>query len=215
MTDYYSEWFEVAYLNAGTTASKINAELMRKFAIHGIPDRMISDNGPPYSSREFADFMDKMNIEHITMSPLHSQTNGLAEKSVQTAKKLMRKAEETKTNVHLMLLNLRNTPTESGSPAQRQLGRRTRTTIPTTEDKLDQDPIPKATVIQNKSKERRRAKAYYDKNAKDLVPIEEGDNLRYRHKHKWEPAKLTGTPNRSDPRSYTIQNKQGTTLKRN
>ena len=63
--DYYSRYIEIAKFTS-TTSKDITNHLNFIFSRHGIPERLISDNGPQYSSREFADFS----------SPLYAQANG-------------------------------------------------------------------------------------------------------------------------------------------
>jgi len=54
--------------------------MMPIFARHGIPDVIVSDNGPQYSSHEFGEFVKTLNVKHITSSPYHPQGNGEAER---------------------------------------------------------------------------------------------------------------------------------------
>ncbi|KAK9513146.1 hypothetical protein VZT92_026707 [Zoarces viviparus] len=74
------------------------------FARFGIPQTVISDNGLCYSSQEFRGFAHAWDFEHITSSPLYPQSNGLAEKTVQTVKALMDKAHAQRTDPYLSLL---------------------------------------------------------------------------------------------------------------
>ena len=76
--DYFSNYFEVKYLIAVNSRS-IMACLKDIFARHGIPDELFSDNGPQYSSAEFAK---NWEFVHSTSSPLYPKANGLAESSV-------------------------------------------------------------------------------------------------------------------------------------
>ena len=60
------------------------------FARYGIPDVIILDNGPQYSSREFKEFAEEYEFTHVTSSPYHLQGNGEVECVVKTVKKLLR-----------------------------------------------------------------------------------------------------------------------------
>lgn len=95
------------------------------FAMFGIPETLLSDNGPCYSSREFKNFARIWDFEHTTGSPLYPQSNGLAQKTVQTAKALMDKAHAQQADPYLSLLEYRNTPVDGlKSPAQLLMSRR-------------------------------------------------------------------------------------------
>ena len=74
--DYYSCYFEVDELTS-TTSNAIIRKLSAHFARHGIPEVAISDNGPQFAAKEFAQTWD---FKHVTSSPGYPQSNGLAEK---------------------------------------------------------------------------------------------------------------------------------------
>ena len=70
VVDYYSCFFYIAQLQNTTSISVIN-KMKPTFARYGIPERVISDNGPQYSSQEFKDFFREPcldNLEHVTSS---------------------------------------------------------------------------------------------------------------------------------------------------
>ena len=52
----------------------------------GVPNIIVSDSGPQYTSAEFKDFMKPWQIEHRISSPRNPQSNGMAERCVQTMK---------------------------------------------------------------------------------------------------------------------------------
>ena len=64
------------------TANDTIVELKEIFANHGLPDQIVSDNGPSFTAHEFKLFCGANGIEHITTSPYHPAGNGLAEKAV-------------------------------------------------------------------------------------------------------------------------------------
>ena len=85
MVDYFSRYPEVARLTT-TTSSAIITHLKSIFARHGIPETFHSDNGPQHASREFLSFAKQYCFAHLTSSPRYSQSNGQAERTVQTVK---------------------------------------------------------------------------------------------------------------------------------
>ena len=78
-------------------------------------------------------------FEHYTSSPRYPQSNGKAEKAVQTVKRLFTKCEASGQTEYLALLDWRKTPTEGvgTSPAQRLLGRRCKTPLPVSGSSLE------------------------------------------------------------------------------
>ena len=97
------------------------------FARHGIPNEVISDNGPQYSSQLFKQFAQNYNFTHKTSSPKFPQSNGEAERAVKTIKDILLKNEDP----YLGLLAYRTTGLHSGvSPAELSMGRKLRTTLP-------------------------------------------------------------------------------------
>ena len=83
VVDAHSKWVEVG-LTASAT-SKVTMEYLRElFARFGLPQTVVTDNGSCFTSTEF---MKKNGIEHITTSPYHPSSNGMAERTVQLVKK--------------------------------------------------------------------------------------------------------------------------------
>ena len=97
--------------------------------MHGVPETVVSDNGPQYSSLEFAEFTKEYGFNHVTSSPYFPQSNGQAERTVQTVKKNLLKDS---TDHHMALLTYRSTPFPwcNLSPAELLMGRRIRSNIP-------------------------------------------------------------------------------------
>ncbi|KAJ8356838.1 hypothetical protein SKAU_G00196320 [Synaphobranchus kaupii] len=78
-------------------------------AQHGIAESVISDNGPCYSSGEFRHFAETRGFTHTTTSPHYPQSNGLAEKTVQTAKRILYTAKAENKDPYLSLLKSQHT----------------------------------------------------------------------------------------------------------
>ena len=88
--DVYSKWPEVIEMSS-TTAALTILVLRQIFTTHGIPEQLVSDNGPQFTSSEFADFCKGNGVKHIRVSPYHPASNGLVERMVQTFKQSMKK----------------------------------------------------------------------------------------------------------------------------
>ena len=129
--DSYSGWFDFASLD-DTCASTVIEVLKRQFSIHGIPRIVISDNARQFDCFAFKQFAQSWGFQHTTSSPYYPQSNGLAESSVKRAKLLLEKTKREGSDLYRNLLNIRNVPTDPqlGSPSQRLMSRRLRTTSP-------------------------------------------------------------------------------------
>lgn len=88
--DSHSKWIE-AYPTDSTTSAKV-IELSRMlFAQFGLPEVLVTDNGPCFVSDEFETFLSNHGIQHVTSVQFHPATNGLAERAVQIVKKVLKK----------------------------------------------------------------------------------------------------------------------------
>ena len=177
--DYLSGFFEVDYLPSVNSLSVIS-KLKAHFARYGSPLKLVSDNGSVYTSKEFREFTANWKISHETISPGNSQDNGAAEAAVKIAKKMMKRSALAKEDPYLALLNIRNTPTEglSASPVQRSLGRRTRSMIPTDNNKLK----PDSQIITESKPLKEAMKSKYttriNASRRELETLKVGDNVR-------------------------------------
>ena len=212
--DYFSNFAEVDRARS-TTSREIVKLLKKNFARYGIPDIVISDNGPQFNSGEFRKFAQDWQFEHQTSSPHYHQSNGKAENSVKTVKRLLKKAKMSGDDPYLALLEFRNTPTESlgVSPSQCLFSRRTKTTLPTTESLLQ--PQVQTEVHQKLQQSKDKQAIGYNKNAKDLKELEPGLPVRMQPTNNqtgWKKAIVSKMlPNRS----YEVVTSSGTVYTRN
>lgn len=88
------------------------------FARLSSPQKVISGNGPQYSSQEYVTFATEYGLMHATSSPRHPQSNGLAVKSVQNAKRIFEKSKSDGRDRYLVILEYRTTPFDIGSLLQ-------------------------------------------------------------------------------------------------
>ena len=97
-----------------TTASKTIEALSEIFSRNGLPQQIVSDNGPQFISKEFCDFENNNGITHIFSAPYHAASNGLAERFVETLKHSLSALSETFPRVSqrltTFLLAYRNAP---------------------------------------------------------------------------------------------------------
>ena len=125
LADYYSKFVEFTELETDSTAITVIKFVKEQFSRHGIPEQLISDNGPQYNCKEFHQFSKNYGFVHITSPPEYPQSNGFAESQVKILKNILRKCRSAKSDPYLAVLEWRNTPiTNLGSPAQIYQGRR-------------------------------------------------------------------------------------------
>ncbi|CAB4037995.1 Retrovirus-related Pol poly from transposon, partial [Paramuricea clavata] len=174
--DYFSIFFEIDRFYS-TKAVSVIRKLMVHLARYGIPEELISDQGPQFTSGEFKNFCASYGMKHTMTSPHYHQANGMAENAVKQAKRVLKVAKMSGRDPHLALLDLRNTPQEgfSSSPAQRLMSRRTETVLPISKGLL------KPAVIENTKQQRRarqeRQKKFYNREARDLPALAAGDQV--------------------------------------
>ena len=214
--DYLSNFFEVDKLDR-KTAKGVIPKLKKHFARYGIPDKVVSDNGPPFSGKEFKQFAKAYEFKHVTSSPLYPKSNGKVENAVKTAKRLMRKAKHAECDAHIALLDYRNTPTEGVgmSPVQVMFGRRTRTLLPMAKKLLMPETKSRNNHHQYLLKNKAKQAKNYNKNAKDLKPLASGEIVRVAPTNKRQPWKRARVEAEEGIRSYRVQTEDGTSYRRN
>ena len=134
-TDAYSKWPE-SFVVSSTSAQQTLDKLRIMFATHGLSNTLVSDNGPPFTSTEFNNFMKANGIVHRRVPPYHPSSNGLAENMVKTVKHALSKRKVStnltiKTHIARFLASYRNTrhTTTSRTPAELLLCRAPQTCL--------------------------------------------------------------------------------------
>ena len=85
LIDAHSKWLEACQMSSTTSTATIQ-HLRTIFSRFGLPETLVSDNGPQFSSEEFKSFCHKNGIYHSLIVPYHPSSNGMAERAVQTFK---------------------------------------------------------------------------------------------------------------------------------
>ena len=108
--------FPAAKLVSSTSSRQVLPALSDIYDNYGNPSTQISDNGPPFNSREMELFAQKRDIELKKTPPLHPQANP-AETFMKSLGKTMKIAHEDKTSkkeaLSLLLKNVRDTPQQA------------------------------------------------------------------------------------------------------
>uniref|UniRef100_A0A803JXP8 Gypsy retrotransposon integrase-like protein 1 n=1 Tax=Xenopus tropicalis TaxID=8364 RepID=A0A803JXP8_XENTR len=209
--DYFSRYPEVLRLS-DKSANSVIARLKAIFARHGIPQELVSDH-VPFASHDMITFANKWDFKLTFSSPGYPQSNGMAERSVQTVKKTFVKAAQTGLDPHLALLSLRNTPVTGMkySPAQLLMGRVLRSNLPASASMLK--PNVPQNVYSHLQRHQANQKRYYDFRARSLNPFQRGDRVRMETTQGWQPAIVQKV--RDEPRSYDVVTPQGKRYRRN
>ena len=116
--DYFSK-FPFLY-RAKTSFWSLRDRLIDLFSIEGYPDEIVSDNGPPFQSMEFAKFLSGLGIKHTTSSPGYPRSNGFIERHIQTVKTMLSKSSNTR-SFQEVLADLRTTRIGTGLPSPAEI----------------------------------------------------------------------------------------------
>ncbi|XP_055523094.1 uncharacterized protein K02A2.6-like [Wyeomyia smithii] len=132
-----NKWPEI--IRTSTITSSMTIELLfETFARYGLPETIVSDNGTQFSCNQFKEFCASLGIAHIRTAPYHPQSNGQAERFVDTLKRSLRKImPETQNSIsrslQIFLSAYRSTSNKSApdglSPAEILMGRKHRTVL--------------------------------------------------------------------------------------
>ena len=103
-------------------------KLRALFSSFGLPEVLVSNNGPNLVSSEFKEFLHRNGVKQMTSAPAHPASNGLAERAVKSSKDGLSKQKSGTIADRLsrFLFTYKNTPHSimGVSPADLLLGRR-------------------------------------------------------------------------------------------
>lgn len=214
LVDYYSKFFEMVNLHRDSSSENVILCLKSIFSRQGIPNCLVTDNGPEFSSYRFGEFSDNWEFKHIKSSPRYPQSNGQVERFIQTVKKTLKKAIADNKDPFLALLDLRNTPVDGiHSPANILMNRHLRDLLPKPNVKPFRNfSKQKYDKFINKSKTVQ--KHYYDRKCKTLKPLKKADKVWVQTQPNADWSKAT-IVERVGIRSYKLLLENGSSLVRN
>ena len=132
VVDALTKWPEI-FATRSMTAQVTVKFLQTCFSRFGYPATIVSDNGTQFTSHLFRRFCESGGIEHLTTAPFHPQSNGQAERFVDTFKRAIHKinkGEPLEETLTVFLTYYRSTPCPAApngmSPAEAMFGRRTK-----------------------------------------------------------------------------------------
>ncbi|CAL8106515.1 unnamed protein product [Orchesella dallaii] len=222
MVDRFSGWICISKCGTSATTSIVIKELRKFMTDMGIPAKLVSDNGPQFSSMDFRNWTQEWNIHHSTSSPHFPQSNGHAEAAVKAVKYLLAKASPNgDVNSEAFqegLMELRNTPRSDGrSPAQILFGAPTRTKLPLHRSRFAAEWKSKSSECDQRAESlREKARARYDANASWLSKLNPGDVVLIqdpKSRHWNLLAEVVESYTRG--RSYLVRTESGRLLRRN
>ena len=178
VVDAHSKWPEVWEMSS-TSSSKTIEVLKHLFSMYGLPEQLVSDNGPQFRSDEFYQFMKNCGIKHYRSATYHPATNGAVERFVQTLKQALKTGrlagKPTKEVLFQFLMSYRSSDhaVTGVPPSQLFLARQIRT-------KLDLLRPSQQDVVETQQAKQKR---YHDKGKKQKY-FQVGDRVAvriYRH----------------------------------
>ncbi len=192
-----------------TASSRTTEELRKLFAAYGLPEQLVSDNGPQFVAEEFGVFLKSQGVKHIRCSPYHPSSNGAAERFIQCFKQAMKAGAGStpplSQRLSNFLLTYRATPhaTTNTPPCELFLGRRVRTRF----DLLH--PSCGRTVSDKQAAQ----KASHDQHARHReLEVDQNVMVRnWRPGPEWVPGVVT---ERLGPRTYRIRTRSSQFWKR-
>lgn len=202
VVDAMSKWVEVKIMSNQTSSETIRA-LRNMFATHGIPDRIITDNGRTFVSNEFRQFLWSNGIKFATSAPYHPSSNGQAERMVGYTKQVLSTLQEGDLGLQLarFLFRQHTTPhsTTGKTPAELLMGRALRTALHKLHpSNIQREDKPEGNIMQENTRCFSVADTVYIRGYAVNGP-------------KWEPAKIIAV---NGPVSYTTELEDGRIMKR-
>lgn len=188
LVDSQSKWLEVVPMKTTTSAKTIEV-LRNLFASQGLPEEVVSDNGPQFTSGEFKQFLRSNGIKQTLVLAYHPASNGAAERAVQTVKAALLKQVLGEGSQQLtlqrrlanFLLMYRSTPhaVTGVSPAELFLKRQLRTRF----------SLLKPSLARTVEERQLQQKVHHDKTTSKLRHLSPGDLVHVRNfregKEKW------------------------------
>ena len=114
-----SGWFSYTFPIASSSAAHVIPIIRHWFPNTAVPDVLFSDQGPPYNSKDFQDFLMRWGVAYKCSSAEYPQGNAYAELAVKNCKRLLdnyyRGADTDWDSFDRAILQIRNTPHKSNN----------------------------------------------------------------------------------------------------
>ena len=223
MVDYYSRYFECAFLN-GTKSENVIEFMDTVFTRFGYCDSIRTDNGPQFASELFQSYLTEHDIKWLSTTPLWPQANGEVERINRTLLKVLKIAHGNNQNLgrelRRFLQAYRSTPHSSTgvTPFTLLFGRQMKTKLPALD--VEPDPTVYEKARENDAQSKVKNKSYADeKRAAKEPDIQVGDSVLMRKEKKGKLdanySKETHVVVSKQGSEVTCENQQGKTIRRN
>ena len=193
-----------------TSFANLKDHLEELFSVEGIPDEIMSDNGPPFNGKEFSSYLTGLGIRHTTSSPNYPRSNGFNERQIQTVKRLIEKANSSGRSHQEALTSLRAQPLGDGLPSPSEI-LHGRSLVTRKASPVDLTVVRQSLIALQAKYTKSHDKARRAKTQRALVIGEEVYFLS--GKNEWQIGIVTCTTDTG--RSYNILTDEGTSLRRN
>ena len=205
VVDHYSRYYEVAVVRTITSEKTIEC-LETIFARHGLPEVLVSDNGPNLVSEKFEAFLKENGIKHRRVTTRWAQANGEVERQNRSILKRLQLAhaegKDWRRELVRYMAVYRTTPhqTTGQTPAFLLMGRHPRTKLPELSQPThgDEETRDRDQLMKFKSKQYADA----SRNAK-MSEVKQGDLVLMKQDKK---NKLSTT---YEPQLYKVKEKKG------
>ncbi|XP_048257540.1 uncharacterized protein K02A2.6-like [Haliotis rufescens] len=213
VSDYYSKFPIIRKMSGGSRGTI--STLKAIFAEQGIPEKVISDNGPHFSAERFQEFAKAWGFTHITSSPHYPQSNGFIERQIQTTKRTLQKAKLSNIDPNMAMLILRATPIDHNLPSPAELlnTRKMKSNLPM---RVKNHNTMREDVRRHLEERQLQQKEHFDNRAgEELPPLipNQPISVRDQQSGRWKNATIVGKS--PEPRSYIVETTEGSILRRN
>ena len=177
IVDYYSKFPIVRKITGKCDGPAIVRTMKQVFSEVSIPKKVISDNGPQFDCEHFRKFDKEWCFDHVTSSPTFPQSNGLAERMVQTVKNIIKKCTDSDSDIDMALLVLRSTPIDNKlqSPSELLCSRKFQCNLPV---KITNE-LPEKDKIKTRLIDRQQTQKHYHDTpgVRELPPLKVGQSV--------------------------------------
>ena len=204
--DQYSK-FPMVEVCTSTSWEQMEPMLENALSLLGNVEKLTSDGGPPYDSKEFKKFANRMGFKHHICTPENPQANGFVEVFQKVLVKMVHTAvtekKDPRKEVHKYLMSYRAAPhkTTGKSPYELLFNRKMATKLPQLQIKINKDLDREVRSKHDEVKEKQKSYADEKRRAK-VKDIKAGDQILLQQKK-------TSVRPPWDPQPYTVVDVQG------